>query len=54
MIKLLAYLTIILALVLIFQLMRIYQLSSEIKGKNTGLADENDNKSQGNSIFLSA
>jgi cytochrome c oxidase subunit 2 len=52
MIKLLAYLAIVLALVLIFQLMRIYQLSSEIKGKNTGLADENDNKSQGNMMIF--
>ncbi len=47
MINLLAYLAIILALTLVFQLMRIYQLSAEMKGKHVGKADDNDNRSQG-------
>lgn len=47
MIKFLVYVTSALTLVLIFQLMRIYQLSSELKGKNVGVADEKDNRWQG-------
>jgi cytochrome c oxidase subunit 2 len=52
MIKLLAYLAIALTLILIYQLMRIYQLSSEIKGKNLGIANEKDNRSQGRAMVL--
>jgi len=52
MIKLLVYIASALALVLIFQLMRIYQLSSELKGKNVGVADEKDNRSQGNMMLI--
>jgi len=52
MIKLLVYIASALALVLIFQLMRIYQLSSELKGKNIGVADEKDNRSQGNLVLM--
>jgi cytochrome c oxidase subunit 2 len=52
MIKLLVYIAIALALVLIFQLMRIYQLSSTLKGKNVGLASEKDNRSQGNMALI--
>jgi cytochrome c oxidase subunit II len=52
MIKLLAYLTIAIALVLIFQLMRIYQLSAEVKGKHTGKADDKDNRSQARLMLL--
>ncbi len=32
--------------------MRIYQLSSEIKGKHVGKADDNDNRSQGLLMLL--
>lgn len=52
MIKLLVYIAIAFALVLIFQLMRIYQLSSELKGKQVGMASEKDNRSQGNKMLL--
>lgn len=52
MIKLLVYIAIALTLVLIFQLMRIYQLSSELKGKHVGLASEKDNRSQANKMLL--
>lgn len=52
MIKLLVYIAAALTLVLIFQLMRIYQLSSELKGKNVGIADEKDNRSQGNIMLI--
>lgn len=52
MIKLLVYITVALAIILVFQLMRIYQLSSEIKGKHTGLADEKDNNSQGRMMLI--
>lgn len=52
MIKLLTYLAIILALILVFQLMRIYQLSSELKGKHVGKADDNDNRSQGRLMLI--
>jgi cytochrome c oxidase subunit 2 len=52
MIKLLVYIAAVLTLVLIFQLMRIYQLSSELKGKNVGMADEKDNRSQGNMMLI--
>src|SRR5579872_370388 len=52
MIKLLIYIAAVLTLVLIFQLMRIYQLSSELKGKNVGMADEKDNRSQGNMMLI--
>jgi cytochrome c oxidase subunit II len=52
MIKLLAYVTIILALVLVFQLMRIYQLSAELKGKHVGKADDGDNRTQGLVMLL--
>jgi cytochrome c oxidase subunit 2 len=47
MIKLLVYVAIALAFILIFQLMRIYQLSAEVKGKHLGKADDDDNRSQG-------
>ncbi len=47
MIKLLAYLSVILGVVLVFQLMRIYQLSAEVKGKHVGKADDDDNRTQG-------
>ncbi len=47
MIKLLVYVAIALAIILIFQLMRIYQLSAEVKGKHVGKADDKDNRSQG-------
>jgi cytochrome c oxidase subunit 2 len=52
MIKLLIYVAIALALILVFQLMRIYQLSSELKGKNVGIADERDNRRQGNMMLI--
>jgi cytochrome c oxidase subunit II len=54
MIKLLAYSALVLALILIFQLMRIYQLSSELKGKHVGKADDNDNRTQGLVMLLFA
>ncbi|HTA83644.1 MAG TPA: cytochrome c oxidase subunit II [Bacteroidia bacterium] len=54
MIKLLVYIALFLAAVLIFQLMRIYQLSSEIKGKNIGVANEKDNRSQGRGMLAFA
>jgi cytochrome c oxidase subunit II len=54
MIKLLAYLAIVLALILVFQLMRIYQISAELKGKHVGKADDKDNKSQGFLMILFA
>src|SRR5579872_1901523 len=47
MIKFLIYIAAALALILVFQLMRIYQLSSELKGKNVGVADEKNNRNQG-------
>jgi cytochrome c oxidase subunit II len=52
MIKLLAYSTIVLALILVLQLMRVYQLSAELKGKHTGKADDGDNRSQGLLMLL--
>jgi len=52
MIKLLVYIAAVLALILIFQLMRIYQLSSEIKGRHVGKASEKDNRRQGNMMLL--
>ncbi len=52
MIKLLVYIAIALTVVLLFQLMRIYQLSSEIKGKNIGMANEKDNRSQGRASLI--
>jgi len=52
MMKLLIYIAIALAFILVFQLMRIYQLSSEVKGKHTGKADDNDNRSQGLMMLL--
>lgn len=52
MIKLLIYIAVALLLVLIFQLMRIYQLSSDIKGKNIGMADDKDNRHQGTGMLL--
>ena len=52
MIKLLTYLAIALAFILVFQLMRIYQLSSEVKGNHIGKADDKDNRSQGFIMML--
>lgn len=52
MITFLSYLVIVLGLVFIFQLMNIYQLASELKGENTGLANDRDNRSQGMLMFL--
>jgi cytochrome c oxidase subunit II len=52
MINFLAYITIILGLILVFQLLRVYQLAAEIKGENTGLANEKDNHSQGNKMLV--
>jgi cytochrome c oxidase subunit 2 len=52
MINLLAYLALVLALILVFQLMRIYQLSAELKGKHVGKADDNDNRSQGRVMLI--
>ncbi|HTB07595.1 MAG TPA: cytochrome c oxidase subunit II [Bacteroidia bacterium] len=52
MIKFLVYIAGALALILVFQLMRIYQLSAEVKGKNTGLANEKDNLKQGRGALL--
>lgn len=52
MIKLLVYLAVIFALILIFQLMRIYQLSAELKGNHVGKANDKDNRSQGLMMLL--
>jgi cytochrome c oxidase subunit 2 len=52
MIELLIYIAAALTIVLIFQLMRIYQLSSELKGRNVGVAEERDNKRQGMTMLL--
>ncbi|MGP8216529.1 MAG: cytochrome c oxidase subunit II [Bacteroidia bacterium] len=52
MIKLVIYIAVALAIILIYQLMRIYQLSSEVRGKNIGKADEKDNRSQGRGMML--
>lgn len=52
MIKLLAYLALALGLILVFQLMRIYQLSAEVKGKHVGKADDKDNRAQGLLMLL--
>ncbi|HWY98582.1 MAG TPA: cytochrome c oxidase subunit II [Bacteroidia bacterium] len=52
MMKLIIYIAIGLIVVLLYQLMRIYQLSSEIKGKNIGVANEKDNLSQGRGVML--
>lgn len=52
MIMFLAYVAIVLTLILTFQLMRIYQLSSELKGRNTGIATQKDNRSQGRFMLL--
>jgi cytochrome c oxidase subunit 2 len=52
MMKLIVYIAIGLIVVLLYQLMRIYQLSSEIKGKNIGVANEKDNRSQGRGVML--
>ncbi|NNM94226.1 MAG: cytochrome c oxidase subunit II [Bacteroidia bacterium] len=52
MITFLSYFTAILALVFIFQLMNIYQLASELKGENTGIANDRDNRSQGLGMLL--
>lgn len=52
MMKLFMYLAIALAVVLVYQLMRIYQLSSEVKGKNIAIADDKDNKRQGTGMVL--
>jgi len=56
MVKLLIYVAIALGLILVFQLMRIYQLSAEMKGKNTGIANDKDNNRQGVNalIFVTA
>lgn len=52
MITFLSYLAVILGLVLVFQLMHVYQLASELKGENTGLANDRDNHSQGIGMLL--
>jgi cytochrome c oxidase subunit 2 len=52
MIKYLIYIAVALLIVLLYQLMRIYQLSSELKGKNIGMADDKDNKRQGTGMLL--
>ncbi len=52
MITFLSYLAVVLALVLVFQLMNVYQLASELKGENTGLANDRDNHSQGIGMLL--
>src|SRR5580658_792018 len=52
MIQLLVYLVLILASILVFQLMRIYQLSAEVKGKHVGKADDKDNRTQGLLMLL--
>ncbi len=54
MIKLLVYLAVVLALILVFQLIRIYQLSAELKGKHVGKADDSNNRSQGLLMLLFA
>ncbi len=43
----LIYIAIAFTVVLLYQLMRIYQLSSELKGRNVGVAEEKDNHRQG-------